>query len=88
MSNGGFSDACRGIDHPNETETKIQIKTKTCLPLIKILKVLSLFPGLTHTLLRRSLYTAILLTLLRAFDNTLVHEDIVVSQLADQSLGK
>jgi hypothetical protein len=49
MSNGSFSDAWRDVDHPNETDTKIPIKTETKLTLIKMRKVLSPFLGLTHT---------------------------------------
>jgi hypothetical protein len=59
MSNGGFSDACRDIDHPSETDTKILIKTETKLTLIKMRKVLSLSLGLTHTFLRQSSLTAV-----------------------------
>jgi hypothetical protein len=54
-SSGGFSDAFKDIDHPTKTDTKMLIKTKPTLPLIEILKELSLSLGLTHKRLGRSL---------------------------------
>ena len=81
MSNGGFSDALRDIDHPDETITKIPIKTEITLTLIKILKVLSLSLGLTHSLLRRSLYTEMLLNLIRVLYTNVAHKSDVVTSL-------
>ena len=59
-SNGGFSDVYAAIDNP---DTKMPIKTKAKLPLVKMLKVLSLSLGLTHKRLQGSLYSTILLDL-------------------------
>jgi len=84
MSNGGFSDAYSDIDQPDKIDAKIPNKTKTALPLIKTLKVLSLSLGLTHTLFPRSLYTAILLNLIHRLSAVLVHENGMVTSLTDQ----
>jgi hypothetical protein len=77
ISNGGFSDACRDIDHPNETDTKIPIKTETKLTLVKMRKLLSLPLRLTHMSSRRSMFTAIWLNLICALDTILVQENSV-----------
>ena len=71
-SNGGFSDAYAAIDHPDKNDTKIPIKIKAKLSLVKMRKVLSLSLRLTHKRLQQSLYFTILLDLVCNLNTILV----------------